>query len=119
VKAAKKEIRKMLFDPMRKLTNMDGTDAIDADGKVLTLGVMSCRALVGPDQGASLDDQVKRYSLARRIYDATLPIEITVEEGALLKKLIAKLGSPLITGQVVHAIENPPPGQAANLSVVS
>lgn len=97
----------MFINAPQMIKNLDGTQGTDETRTPLTLGAVICRALMQPDRDANGDDQIKRFKLAVRIHDAKLPVDITVEEGALIKRLVAKLGLPLLTGQIAEAIDNP------------
>lgn len=110
----------MLFDPMKPVLNIDGSKVVE-DKQDVTLGVIAYTALLTPERDArgqsvevSMDDQISRAKLAYRIHGSTLPVEITVEEAAMIKKLVAKRGQPLIMLQIAESIANPPVAKIAN-----
>lgn len=78
-------------------------DVEDLHGdREVTIGSIAVNALLTPyedERNLSGDDKVKRFRLAQSIHDAVGEIEVTVEQVALLKSLIAKAYTPLIVGQ--------------------
>ena len=88
--------------------NVLGQD-IMIDGPVATLGAVSVNALVATyqdEQRLSGEDKVKRWELAMRI--KKLPsgaADLTAEEVALIKSLIAKAYGPIIVGQAWAMLE--------------
>jgi hypothetical protein len=69
------------------LKNIDGSDAVEADGPATALkGFRS--ALVSDPQGLTAGDKASRYSLFLKLAKADAETEFTVEEVALLKKAI-------------------------------
>jgi hypothetical protein len=82
---------------------------ITQEGAVLTLGKVAINALVAVYQdeaNLSGEDKVKRWELALRIKGAKNGLELTVEEIALIKKLIAKAYGPIICGPAWIYLEN-------------
>lgn len=84
----------------------------DEDGKPimkdepLTLGKACAVALLGNFPGElSGDEKVKRYSLAMDIHKAKNSIDLTVEDVSLIKELIAKVYSVLVTGQAWQILD--------------
>lgn len=78
--------------------------------KALALKVPAVNALMGAyedERNLSGEEKVKRYDLAMRITSITEP-DLTAEETALIKKLIAKAYSPLVVGQAWKMLENKP-----------
>ncbi|MFZ1006852.1 MAG: hypothetical protein WAN65_08455 [Candidatus Sulfotelmatobacter sp.] len=87
------------------IKNLDGTPLHKSggnDGPILTLGDVAETALVSDYRDEpNLDgaEKVKRFSIAKRIEDKRDNPTISVEDIALIKKLIAKAYNPLVTGQ--------------------
>lgn len=57
------------------------------------------------EQSLSGEEKVKRFKLAQQINDADGDVEITAEQVALLKSLIAKGYTPLVVGQAYEILE--------------
>jgi hypothetical protein len=89
----------------------DGT----IETRVVTLGIIMVRALCNPIMGEDgklkhiSPDEMRRHRwpLANRIEHATLPVELTVDEAAKIKKLVAEMwpATPTIYCRVDEAIE--------------
>ena len=82
----------MKIDFERRILDFDGNVLRDND-KTLTLGFVAVNALMGvyPDeQNLEGGEKVRRYRLAINIQAANRPLDIPVEDIALLKKLIGK-----------------------------
>ena len=93
----------MAIDFTRPMTTLDGKPFKDPSGQItdVTLAVIAENALLqaySDETNLSGEDKIKRYTLARKIADNP-KTELSAEEIALLKKLIAKSYNPLITGQ--------------------
>lgn len=96
---------KIRFDETMK--DLDGK-AIKGEGGELTLKSICCNALTvifQDEQGLSGEEKAKRGLLAMRIY-ANTEIDLTVEEVALIKKLIGKAYGPLIVAQAWNMLES-------------
>ena len=93
----------LALDFTQPLTTLSGQPFTDPDSKVtITLATIAENALLQayPDeQNLSGEEKLKRYTRARKIEDNKQKAELSAEEIALLKKLIAKLYNPLILGQ--------------------
>ena len=73
-----------------------------------TLGRMMIESLLATfrdEENLSGDEKLKRWQLAIKIKNADVMVELTVEEVALVKKLIGKAYSTLIVGQVWELLE--------------
>lgn len=57
------------------------------------------------EQSLSGEEKVKRFKLAQQINDADGDVEVTAEQVALLKSLIAKGYTPLVVGQAYEILE--------------
>lgn len=93
----------LAIDFTQPITTLDGHPFKDPSGQVadVTLAVIAENALLqaySDEANLSGEDKIKRYALARRIADNP-KLELSAEDIALLKKLIAKSYNPLITGQ--------------------
>lgn len=83
-------------------------DILDLDGKPteLKLDAVSKTALLAsyPDeQNLSGDEKVKRFQLALKI--APKEVDVSVEDAALIKKLIAKGYATLVTARAWEILE--------------
>lgn len=99
----------MHFHGYKKIFNIDGKPVpLDRDND-LTLGAIACNALsMNNDAKLSSDEKLKRFKLALRLHGEALPVEITSDEAALIKKVVNEnYPSPMMVGQVFHMIENP------------
>lgn len=87
--------------------NMDGVVMVDEKGKPVLLNGLCVNALLADYQGEVLTGAQKldRYKLAKRLHVTADEIEITVEEAALIKELVAKSYTPLVVGNVYAALE--------------
>ena len=88
-------------DPIREIPN-------DKNSKEVTLKKMCENALLGSYQDEKIDgsEKAKRYSLAMDIHKANGKIDLESEDIVLLKKLLAKIGSPLVVGQAYEIMES-------------
>lgn len=87
--------------------NLMGQD-IMKDGPVVTLKTVAINALVAifqDEANISGEEKVKRWELAIRIKKGPDSMEMTAEEVSLVKKLIAKMYGPLISGQAWAYLE--------------
>ena len=99
----------MAIDFTQPITTLDGHPFKDPSGQVsdITLAVIAENALLqaySDETNLSGEDKIKRYTLARKIED-NKKVDLSAEEIALLKKLIAKSYNPLITGQSWHMLD--------------
>jgi len=99
----------MALDFTQPITTLDGKPFKDPSGQVsdITLAVIAENALLqaySDETNLSGEDKIKRYTLARKIED-NKKVDLSAEEIALLKKLIAKSYNPLITGQSWHMLD--------------
>lgn len=95
---------KVNFD--KQLVDLDGTIIPDAKGNSAILRGISVDALLAAfndEQNIAGEEKLKRYILAEKIYKKE--DDLSVEELALLKKLIGKAYTPLIVGQSWKIIE--------------
>jgi hypothetical protein len=100
----------MQVDFNRVLTAINGEEIKEAPNsdKPFTLAIACINALMMPaEEGQRLtgEEQVKRYDLATAIYASTGPLEVTTEQVALAKDLVAKVYGPLVVGQVWKMLE--------------
>ena len=92
-------------DFTQQITQFDGSDLMGTDGKPtrLTLESVAENALLAKYQdepNLSGEEQMRRFSLARKIHDQTKDPALTPEDLALIKKLVAKVYGPLVVGEV-------------------
>jgi hypothetical protein len=105
------------IDFTKPITQLDGKPLLDAAGKPVdtTLAMVAETALLASyqdEQNLSADDKIKRFGIAKKISDAAAnqlqahgKVELSVEELAMLKKLIAKAYNPLITGRAFEILD--------------
>ena len=89
-------------------TDLDGKEIPSQNGKPATLGGVSVDALLATfqdEQNLSGEEKLKRWELAVKIKNGVDPVELSVEEIALIKKLIGKAYGPLISGQAWQMLE--------------
>lgn len=102
----------MAADFNTPITNVDGTPITDTFGKAsdFTIGKACINALSADYKDEQIDgvEKMRRWSLAKSISDHP-DYHMTVEEIALVKKLVAKMYSPIVVGPVWQALD---PGSA-------
>jgi hypothetical protein len=83
------------------LTDFRGKPLVTEDGSALTLREAVTTALVAPfkDENPSGTEKVKRWQLAAKL-QASKDVELTADDIALIKNLVAKAYGPMIVGQV-------------------
>ena len=60
---------------------------------------------VDPKAEISGEEKAKRYEIALKVQEATGPIEISVDDAALIKKLCDQHFTPLIVGQTRRLLD--------------
>lgn len=89
------------FDGQTMKDNDGNGNAIDATFKIALIN-----ALLAPVDKESGVDKVKKYELAKKIYQATDEVELTIEEVALCKKRVGEVfPNPIVVGQVTEMLE--------------
>lgn len=99
----------MRLDFSTTLLGLDGKPLKEGD-KEVRLGEFCATALLTPYQDEkelSGDEKVKRFKIAEKIYNGGEQ-DLTIEEAALLKKLVAKAFAPLIVGRIYGLLESEP-----------
>jgi hypothetical protein len=98
----------MLINFTHEIKQLDGKSIPGLGGKEKTtlkdVAVDALLAQFQDEQNLSGEEKCKRYVLATRIYGND-EIELTVEEVALIKKLIGRGFSPLVVGQAYSMLE--------------
>lgn len=99
----------MKIDVSKKLTAFDGQVLLDKDAKgeviEVTSKIVVVNSLLVPvktDDGVA---KVKKYELAKKVFQAEQEVELTVEEAALIKERIADSYGVLVVGQVWEQLE--------------
>lgn len=98
----------MKINVNQNLKAMNGETLMDNDGKgnaveaILKTAIVN--ALLSPVQQETGIDKVKKYELAKRIYESD-EIDLKAEEITLIKNRIGELFSPIIVGQVFEMLE--------------
>jgi len=98
----------MKVDFSQKFKDFDGKAIKALNGKDADLrgaAVDALNALFMDEQGLSGEDKVKRYTLAKKVCANDDPVDVTVEEVALIKKLVGKAFAPLIVAQAWNMLE--------------
>jgi hypothetical protein len=94
----------MKIDFSAAITDLDGNPIPE-----LTLGLMATNALMGnfdDERSLSGDDKVRRFKLAQRVHHAS-EVDLTVEDVALIKKLIAKAYATLPCARAWELLDPP------------
>ena len=96
----------MKIDFNVKFKTFDGQDIImrDKPATLKDISVESLMSLLEEEKNLSGEEKLKRYELALKIKDGGI-IDISVEDIALVKKLIGKMFTPLIVGQAWKNLE--------------
>lgn len=100
----------MKRDFNQELKGIPGSINPDADGRYPTLGAIAVGALLAPFQDeANLpgEEKLSRYKLAERVSQGGVQ-EVSAEEVALIKKLVAKGHVIAIVGPAYEALERDP-----------
>lgn len=97
----------MKIDLSTTILDLDKKPIKDGE-KDFTLATACCNALLTPEQGeTSGEEKVKRFRLAEKVYDGGEQ-ELSVDDVALLKKLIGKIYPPLVVGRAFEILDPPP-----------
>ncbi len=90
------------------ITDLSG-EAVKDGEKDLTLSTVCISALLMPDQqDQPAKEKVERFHLAEKVHAAGEQ-DLSVDDVALLKKLIGKLFPPLVVGRAFAVLDPPPP----------
>lgn len=102
----------MIYKMSQQLKTIKGTPLKEQgeDGELtpITLGAMACSSLLThfkDETNLSGDEKAKRYKLCMRIVDQN-EVDLSIEEIALVKKLIGKHPSALCVGQAFDMLES-------------
>jgi len=90
------------------LDTLDGEAVMDMKNEPATVRGVAIEALFATfkdEEMLSGEEKMKRYELATKIKTAPDPVDLKVEEVALLKKLIGKAYGALIVGQAWKVLE--------------
>lgn len=90
------------------IVDSDGQPVKDDTGKITTLGrvaMISLGSRYQEDANASTDEIYKRGQLAAKVYEAKNPVDLTVEEVAMIKRFIAKAQSPMIVAKAFPMLD--------------
>lgn len=89
------------------LTNLDGSEIKGVDGKVFTLRIAACNALSAvfdDEPQLSGEEKARRGLTAMRVY-SNPDVDLSVEDIAIIKKLIGKAYAPLIVAKAWGILE--------------
>lgn len=98
----------MTIDFSQTLKGIDDKGAIvtlTEAGRPITLAVVAYSALLRPDEKAQQAEKMNRCKLAFMIAQATGPVDISLDDAALIKRLISDNPAPLIVGQACEMLE--------------
>ena len=98
----------MTIDFSQKLKGIDekgGIVDLNEAGRPITLAVIVYNALLRPDEKAAEAEKLTRCKLAFQIAQASGPVEVSLEDAAMIKRLIGQNPSPLVVGQAFQMIE--------------
>lgn len=100
----------MALDMTRPIVPLTGKTFAGPDGKpaTLTLGTVAADALLMPfpdEKGLDAKQKVERYELAKRIVEDPAHVTLTVEETALIKKLIGNAYSAGVVGPAFEMLD--------------
>lgn len=108
----------MKIDLHQQFVNLNGTPLRMDDGP-MRFKEMAAAAL-GASNGGTPEVSLKRFQLARRIYECKDPIcEITTEEASDLKAIIAQQFNSMVAGQAIEMIENGPEEAASKTKLAA
>jgi hypothetical protein len=97
----------MLIDFSQSLKAVDGTILKHKEAD-LTLKTIACEALMASykeETQLSGEEKHKRFKLSQRIFRATEPVNVTIEEIAVIKRLVGILYGPAVCGPVFDLLE--------------
>lgn len=100
----------MKIDFQKPLLDLKGEKMKRQDEKPFLLVDACQEALLAtfPDEGQLAGtEKVQRFVLALKIADGLLPVEVSIEEAAEMKKLVAKAYGPLVVGRVWEIFDKP------------
>lgn len=98
----------MLIDFKKVILDLRGDPIKLPDGaelRLLTVCQESLLASFSDEQGVPATEKVKRFELALKIGETALPVEITIEEAAEIKKLVGKAYGSLVVGRAFALLE--------------
>ena len=97
----------MLIDFSQVLKAVDGV-TLNRKDVPLELRTIVCEALMASyreEEGLAGEEKHKRYKLSQKIYRETGPVNVTIEEISVIKKLVGLLYGPTIVGPSYDALE--------------
>ena len=65
------------------------------------------------DLGITGEEKLKRWELALKIKNSSDPVDVTVEEASLLKKLLTRIYGTIVVGQAYKLLEDTKSEKAA------
>lgn len=98
----------MLIDFQKVILDLKG-DPIklpdETELKLLTVCQESLMASFPDEQQLPAAEKVKRFVIAIKIGESSIPVDITIEEAAEIKKLVGKAYGSLVVGRVFEMLE--------------
>jgi hypothetical protein len=101
----------MTVDFSRGIKTLDGQQINDSsrDGVVMTVGLAAVNALLAehPSESAGVpaEEKLRRYKLAVLIHAANGPVGVSVEDVALIRRLIGFCYPPIVVGQAYEVLD--------------
>ncbi len=97
----------MNIDFRAPIVGLDGGEAIE-NGNVVTLATLSIAVLLTPNPNEQIEpvDKMSRAILAEKIYQSDAPVDVTLDEAALIKSLIGQTCTPLAYLRATQILES-------------
>ena len=98
----------MKLDLNAAITNLEGVPMTDEKNVVATVRASLCNALLAvyaDEERVSGEEKLKRWKFAQKLYTAKDTVEIKAEEIVLLKTLVAKAYTPMVSGQLWELLD--------------
>lgn len=92
----------------QQILNLDEKPLMNADGSPVTMAYAAKEALLAifpTEKEISGDEKFKRYQLAKKINSSSEECEISIEEAALIKKLVSMAYGANVVGRLYEMME--------------
>jgi len=86
----------MKVDFSQVINGIDGRPLKNQSGTDLALRDMVCEVLSANEQGLMVEEKLKRATLALAVYAAETPLDLKIEDVALMKRLVEQYCSPMV-----------------------
>ena len=98
----------MIVNTNIELKNLQGDILKDIDGQGnainATVKVALVNAILSPVQGEKGVDKVKKYELAKKVYEAD-EVDLNEDEIKIIKERVGELYAPIIVGQIFELLK--------------